>query len=231
MAMESRNFNYNVGDLGLSSEKIIKFIGYKPEDVPYTVTDLIEETLEKSLDLPSVKAEYHFFDTLVIENDSASIMLSSTLFQTRKIILSQLKGSSSAVLFLATAGPELGELSKKQMAAGDLLEGYITDVVGSEVVEAAIDLMHKELGSAASSEGYNITNRFSPGYCGWDVAEQHKLFDLIPENYCGITLTDSALMNPVKSVSGLIGIGREARFRPYSCSRCDSRNCIYRNRK
>ena len=229
--MESRNFNYNVRDLGLSAEKIIKLIGYTTEDVPDTVTDLVVETLKVSLDLPSVKAEYHYFDSLVIDKESASIMLSSILFQTRKIILSQLKGSTAAVLFLATAGPELGELSKKQMASGKLLEGYITDVVGSEVVEAAIDLMHKELGSAASEEGYNITNRFSPGYCGWDVAEQHKLFDLIPENYCGITLTDSALMSPVKSVSGLIGIGREARFRPYSCSRCDADNCLYRNKK
>ncbi|MCK7538940.1 MAG: hypothetical protein MZV63_52410 [Marinilabiliales bacterium] len=47
-----------------------------------------------------------------------------------------------------------------------------------------------------------ITNRFSPGYCGWDVAEQHKLFSFFKDNFCGITLTESALMNPVKSVSG-----------------------------
>jgi len=117
------------------------------------------------------------------------------------------------------------------MKDGDLLRGYVYDVIGSEVVENAADRMQEELRLTVAGEGLNITNRFSPGYCGWDVAEQHKLFSFFPENYCGITLTESALMNPVKSVSGLIGIGREVRYAPYQCHLCEDKNCIYRGRK
>ncbi|MCK7517168.1 MAG: hypothetical protein MZV64_05325 [Ignavibacteriales bacterium] len=40
--------------------------------------------------------------------------------------------------------------------------------------------------------GLKTTNRFSPGYCGWHVSEQHNLFRLVPDNYCGITLNDIA---------------------------------------
>lgn len=229
--MESRTFKYDVTELGLTTAKIVKTIGYTPEDVPASVIDIIVSTLKESLSLSSVKAEYHIYRHFTIDTESASVAIGNIIFNTRKIILSQLKGASAAVLFLATAGPEIGISSKKQMASGDLLEGYITDVVGSEIVEAAVDLMQETLAREAGAEGLNITNRFSPGYCGWDVAEQHKLFSLIPDNYCGIKLTESALMNPVKSVSGLIGLGREARYRPYSCSRCDSKNCIYRNKK
>jgi len=39
------------------------------------------------------------------------------------------------------------------------------------------------------------------------------------------------LMNPIKSVSGLIGIGRDVKYSPYQCNLCDSKNCIYHNRK
>ena len=59
---------------------------------------------------------------------------------------------------------------------GDLLRGYVYDVIGSEVVENAADMMQEELKAEAAAHGKKITNRFSPGYCGWDVAEQHKLF-------------------------------------------------------
>ncbi|MFN2335640.1 MAG: hypothetical protein ABR560_01615, partial [Bacteroidales bacterium] len=59
----------------------------------------------------------------------------------------------------------------------------------------------------------------------------HKLFSFFKDNFCAITLTDSALMNPVKSVSGLIGIGRDVRYTSYQCHICDNKNCIYRNRK
>ena len=117
------------------------------------------------------------------------------------------------------------------MKEGDLLRGYIYDIIGSEVVESAADRMQGELRTAAAERGKTITNRFSPGYCGWEVAEQHKLFSFFRDNFCGITLTESALMNPVKSVSGIIGIGRDVKFAPYQCHRCEDNNCIYRNRK
>ncbi|HLP74716.1 MAG TPA: vitamin B12 dependent-methionine synthase activation domain-containing protein, partial [Bacteroidales bacterium] len=108
------------------------------------------------------------------------------------------------------------------------LTGYIFDVAGSEIVEAATDLLQEDLRKSAEKEGLKITNRYSPGYCGWDVAEQHKLFTLLPGNYCGIKLTPSALMDPVKSVSGIIGIGKSVRNNPYTCKMCDMKDCIYR---
>jgi len=38
-------------------------------------------------------------------------------------------------------------------------------------------------------------------------------------------------MKPVKSVSGIIGIGRDVKYAPYQCHACEDKNCIYRNRK
>jgi cobalamin-dependent methionine synthase I len=63
------------------------------------------------------------------------------------------------------------------------------------------------------------------------VAEQHKLFQLMPDNYCGIRLNTSALMDPEKSISGFIGIGEHVRYNQYTCGLCEMDNCIYRKTK
>jgi hypothetical protein len=63
------------------------------------------------------------------------------------------------------------------------------------------------------------------------MAEQNKLFSFLPEGFCGVTLSESALMIPLKSISGVIGIGKEVMFNQYSCSDCNDANCIYRKIK
>mgnify|MGYP002480792993 FL=1 len=60
--------------------------------------------------------------------------------------------------------------------------------------------------------------------------EQKKLFELFPENITGVHLTDSCLMLPIKSVSGIVAIGPEVKKRAYSCNICKMITCV-RNRK
>jgi len=115
------------------------------------------------------------------------------------------------------------------MMGGDPLKGYILDIIGSLAADAASDLMQEELAVSVGQSGLKITNRYSPGHCGWNVADQHKIFMLMPENFCGISLTESALMEPIKSTSGFIGIGEHVRYNNYTCSYCDIKDCAYRN--
>ena len=103
--------------------------------------------------------------------------------------------------------------------------------MGSEIVESAMDKIQDDLEQKMEADGLHITDRYSPGYCGWSVGEQHKLFSFFPDNFCGITLTASSLMQPIKSVSGVIGIGSNVRRKGYVCQQCDMVNCIYREKK
>ena len=114
------------------------------------------------------------------------------------------------------------------MATGDMLRGYIVDSIGSETVEQVADWLERKLEEKSQLHGWKITNRYSPGYCGWSVAEQHKLFSFLPEKFCGITLTESALMLPIKSLSGIIGLGPLVKREEYQCSICDMKDCFRR---
>jgi hypothetical protein len=226
--MNTKTLNINFNDLHLNSSQIETVLGYKDGEDRSLVTSLIDEILEESAGISNIKAQYSIFDDVVLDDRTKHLCIKSTVFQVKNIVFAQVKRSDSIAVFLCTAGAEIGIRSKKAMQEKDLLKGYVYDVVGSEIVEAAADIMQDELEESMLNSGKKITNRYSPGYCGWDVAEQHKLFGLIPENYCGIHLTPSALMDPVKSISGIIGIGRNVRYNQYTCQMCNLHDCLYR---
>ena len=205
-------------------------MGYKEGESDETISELTGKLLKEAESLCNIKAEFRIFPLGSFIDPEKSIVVNGLVFNVKKIVYGQLKKAESIVVFLCTAGPEIGVRSRAAMNDGDLLTGYIYDVIGSEIVEGAADLMQGNLQVALSAENKKITNRYSPGYCGWDVAEQHKLFKLMPDNYCGIKLNDSALMNPEKSVSGFIGIGEHVRYNPYTCGLCDMKDCIYRRK-
>ena len=131
-------------------------------------------------------------------------------------------------VFLCTIGHEIPNRSAQFMKEGNLLKGYICDIVGSLAVEAAMELIQEQLKIKMLHSGLKITNRYSPGYCGWDISEQRNLFALLPDKFCGVELTNTCLMVPVKSVSGIIGIGTNMKSNPYACGLCDLENCLYK---
>jgi cobalamin-dependent methionine synthase I len=139
-----------------------------------------------------------------------------------------MRGSVSAAVFVATAGPKFEAWSKRLIEEGELVLGYMVDAAASEAAERAMDLIQEHFAGWIKERGLRVTNRFSPGYCGWPVSDQHALFSLLPERFCGVALTPSSLMVPIKSVSGLIGIGPGVRFHPYPCRWCELKNCYKR---
>ncbi len=227
--MKNSTYKFDFKDLKLNVSQIERVIGYKEGEKEEVFSDLIKDVLKEVEAICSIKAEYAIFSDVKFIDSDKSVEIDKIVFQIKKVVYSQLKKSDSIAVFICTAGEEIGSRSRKAMKDGDLLRGYIYDIIGSEIVETAADLMQDSLRTNMASEGKRITNRYSPGYCGWDVAEQHNLFHLVPDNYTGVRLTVSALMDPVKSVSGFIGIGENVRFNRYTCRLCDSKNCVYRS--
>jgi hypothetical protein len=226
--MRSARFEYNFGQLNISAAQIESVMGCGEGEPHEGVTEVIHEVFEEARNISGIRAEYHIYPVISFNDSDKSIDLGSEVFQVGRLIYGQLKRAEMIALFLCTAGSWPGEKSRQAMKEGDLLKGYIYDVAGSETAEAAAELMQDALEGSLAHDHLHITNRYSPGYCGWDVSEQHKLFRLLPDNFCNIKLTPSALMDPVKSVSGFIGIGKKVRKLPYTCNLCDMENCIYR---
>jgi len=208
--------------------QIGSIIGYKYGEQEEIVSQLILEIFTECETIADIKAEYRVFNKIILNKAVKTLEVEGLVFNIGKIIFGHIGKSDAAAFFLCTAGEETGIRSKKYMKEGDLLRGYIYDVVGSEIVEAVAGIIQDKLEKEMQTDGRNITNRFSPGYCGWNVAEQHKFFQLMENNYCGIHLTPFALMDPVKSVSGIIGSGKNVRKLSYTCSLCNMQDCNFR---
>ena len=152
-------------------------------------------------------------------------------FDMGKIILRQLRGSAAYALFVCTSGTEYEAYQQRLKEQGDMVRVYIADALGSVIAEHCADQMEVTLQENIDKLGWRHTNRFSPGYCGWHVSQQQLLFPLFEGNTCGVRLTDSSLMVPIKSVSGIIGLGPQVKYMDYTCGLCDFQQCYKRKLK
>jgi hypothetical protein len=152
-------------------------------------------------------------------------------FEMGNIILRQLRGSEAFALFVCTSGLEFETYQHRLKEQSDMVRVFIADALGSVIAEKCADQMEKALQESIDKLGWKHTNRFSPGYCGWHVSQQQLLFPLFQGHTCGVKLTDSSLMIPIKSVSGIIGLGEKVRKLEYTCGLCDFKQCYKRKKK
>lgn len=218
-------------DLHIASSEIYEAMGYADAVPDEAVEEEVRLLLER---IESVTHPRFCFFLSDGELDEAEDRLSvnDTCFSIGKIITRQLRGSSSYAFFAATAGADFEKFQHALQQEGDMVKIYIADAIGSIMAEKAADCMETALDEYTRDRGWKHTNRFSPGYCGWHVSEQKKLFPLFPSaEPCGIRLTDSSLMLPIKSVSGVIGVGERVRKLEYTCGLCTYDKCYRRKQR
>lgn len=215
-------------DLPFDRTEIELTLGYADGEIPVHFAGMIDEAVEQLPKRCEIRAGYGIFDASRPEGRPDGLVVGGKIFRLDKIVTGQIKKSTQAALFVATIGPSMEEWSRQLLKGEDPALGYIADVAASTTAETVTNLLHDHIGEKMRSLGLNITNRYSPGYCNWPVSEQHQLFSLLPEEFCGVSLSESALMYPIKSVSGIIGIGAEVKWKDYICDRCGVKDCTYR---
>jgi hypothetical protein len=136
-------------------------------------------------------------------------------------------------LFVVTLGEGISRALQRCFAAEDVALAYTLDAMASVAADGAADLAERRYDGVLRGRGWTTPDsavlRYSPGYCGWDVTGQRKLFAFLRPERIGLSLTESCLMQPLKSVSGVMIAGPRAihRFPPtYDfCDRCEARTC------
>src|SRR5664280_1178772 len=147
--MVNSTYQFDFNDLNLKSSDIEAAMGYKEGEDRELVTGMIEEILKESGEISKIRAQFAIFNNVQFDDNSKSIGINKIRFQGKKIVYGQLKKSESVAIFLCTAGEEIGFRSRKAMQERDFLRGYIYDVVGSEIVELAADILQAEIELAA----------------------------------------------------------------------------------
>ncbi len=143
------------------------------------------------------------------------------------------EASDHLALFAVTIGEQVCRDISEKFRLNDFALGSMLDSTASESAEmaaAAAENAYRAYLTAAGlfDHGQGIL-RFSPGFCGWHITAQKKLFEVLKPDRIGITLNDSCLMQPLKSVSGVIIAGNREIFRfddTFSfCRSCATHTC------
>ena len=127
-----------------------------------------------------------------------------------------------AALLACTLGARF-DLALTAMQARDMARAVILDACGSALVEQGCDEAEKEL--SARFPGRYLTDRFSPGYGDLPLELQRDICAALDTpRRLGLHVTESLLLNPVKSVTAVIGLSdRPQMARIRGCAYCQMR--------
>jgi hypothetical protein len=146
-------------------------------------------------------------------------------------------GAVGAVLVAVSAGREAEEHARQLWQEGKPDEYFFLETYGSAVVEDLIARTSGRLCEAAARDGLLAVPHYSPGYAGWDVAEQNRLFALITQGLSRpfpgpLEVLASGMLNPKKSMLAVFGLAPVAAARPTTlatpCAGCSFSPCRYR---
>jgi len=147
-----------------------------------------------------------------------------------------LSGTEHQALYAATIGARASERIEKLFADNEFALGSMLDSVASMAAERAADALagwyRGHLLEQAGGDGDLVVLPYSPGYCGWHITGQRRLFAWLAPEDIGISLNPSCMMSPLKSVSGALLAARPEVhvFKPRHsyCPDCRQRSCIGR---
>jgi hypothetical protein len=121
------------------------------------------------------------------------------------------KEADGLALFAATLGDPVSAKIQELFKENDPATACMLDAIASDRAETAATLVAEAFLDSLLRKGeVDSAVRvlpYSPGYCGWHITGQRKLFAFLNPERIGITLNASCLMSPIKSVSGVLVVG------------------------
>lgn len=192
----------NKASLIVNKLEIYRYLGYKTGmDLPKEIENAVEEILDNVLKQSVPKVCYKYFETKVGEQIDFGFMSVES-----KALASNLENCTETVIFGATIGIYTDRQIQKEQILSPA-RALIYQAVGATVVEAVCDDFNEWIRQKEKEKGRDICPRFSPGYGDVSLSIQKSIFqELSLAKLAGITLTDSLLMIPEKSVTAIIGI-------------------------
>jgi hypothetical protein len=143
-----------------------------------------------------------------------------------------------AIVVAVSAGKECEETARQLWQESKPDEYFFLEIFGSAVVEHLVALASGRICGWADRQQMAVLPHFSPGYSGWDVAEQVKLWNLISHDnrhaFPGeLSVFDTGMLRPKKSLLAVFGVTRDVekarRFsRLIPCENCSLPDCQYR---
>lgn len=202
-------------EVNIDRDEVCRRLGYQNRSPSAATLSLIDSQIAKAYKL--IKPIYTYELKAIEEVRGQDILVEDSLVFTSKTVSYVLSDCRWAAVYLATIGKELDEEMAELMEKGEMLEATILDAVGTQAVAQTLYKLRDIVKGIAKANQCQATVQYAPGYCDWDISQQKVLFQAIDSTSLSVRLTESCLMMPQKSVSGVIGIGKFDTTKPPPC--------------
>jgi hypothetical protein len=115
-----------------------------------------------------------------------------------------LQGCFQVSVFAATIGSRIDSLIQKYSKL-DVAYASVLQATGAMYIESFVDSINDEIKQEAEKEGAKVQPRFSPGYGDVSLEVQKQIFTTLRPEKIGLTLMNSLIMAPEKSVTAFVG--------------------------
>ncbi len=140
-------------------------------------------------------------------------------------LMKNLGASHSVIVFCATVGLGIDRLIAKYKTISPA-RALMLQAIGTERIESLCDKFTEDM----YEETGGLRPRFSPGYGDFEISHQRDIFlHLNPSKSIGVSLNESLLMSPSKSVTALVGVCGNMQGET-GCKICKQKNCAYRRK-
>lgn len=194
--------NSLVLDEQLDRSEILRYLGYRGNEITETVEREIHEAIIIANQVSKIKVTWKLFN---VSNTDEGIFLAGTeCILKGKSIQKLLNNTDKAVLFCASLGADFDREVEKWMIK-EPAKGVILNSCGITLIEKVCDTLQKEIDKIFENEKTGL--RFSPGYGDLPLETQEDFIKLLnTEKTVGVRLNKNYLMNPAKSVTAIAGI-------------------------
>lgn len=212
--------------MDIRTREAIRYLGYGNHAVDDHTLDLIENVFKELDQLGPMKIVYRIFD---ISQDANGHLQIGQLDIESKSLKRNLKGCKEAILLAASLGPGVDRLLRKYSIA-DMARVVVIQACAAASLEDQLDSWQENMARKFKTEDLYLRPRFSPGYGDFSIEHQPMFVQMLEASKrVGVTVTDSLMLSPSKSVTALIGISREAKMcRVKGCEACGKTDCEFR---
>jgi hypothetical protein len=181
---------------------------------PERVSPVVRETARKMAALAESLVEPRGWMRRVpvsaVGPDGSVRMADGLEFQSRSLVR-LLRDAVEVVLFVLTIGAALEQRADVLVRQEHLVEGLLLDTAGWVAIDGLINDTRQHLGTDARRRGCRLTGRMAPGFGDWALDQQRVLFAALGDGDLSVRLTETCVMLPRKSVSGVYGLVPRAR--------------------
>jgi len=221
--------------LKIDEDEVLRYLGYSkrkmaaPKEI---VLQIVREEIARSYNLFEPQGIYSPIKIRQISfSDGRVVLENDFVVNFNNLVINLLKGTNCLVLGVVTVGSTLENNVTELFARGEYPRAIALDAVGTVAVEALSKYVRNLICQEVKDRNLQITRHFSPGYNDWDINQQKVIFEIIPADKIGVKLTESCMMLPRKSLSWVIGIGKDiSRLSKEkgTCKICKLKSCQYR---